>query len=116
VEVDLTPDQTAFIRQAIDAGCLRHPEDAVQEVLSLWEQRERRSLQAPAGSTLRIPCGNLPTRSNGDVALAFPQRSRRRADSAPGKAAAAYHLPIIISHRYLLPPCIPLLTYLYLKV
>ena len=42
MEVDLTPDQTAFIRQAIDAGRLHHPEEAVREALSLSEERERR--------------------------------------------------------------------------
>jgi Arc/MetJ-type ribon-helix-helix transcriptional regulator len=42
MEVDLTPDQTALIRQAIDAGRLGRPEEAVQEALSLWEERERR--------------------------------------------------------------------------
>jgi len=42
MEVDLTPDQTAFIRQAIDAGRLGRPEEAIQEALSLWEERERR--------------------------------------------------------------------------
>jgi len=42
MEVDLTPDQTAFIRQAIDSGRLHRPEEAVREALSLWEERERR--------------------------------------------------------------------------
>jgi Arc/MetJ-type ribon-helix-helix transcriptional regulator len=42
MEVEPTPDQTAFIRQAIEAGRLHRPEEAVQEALSLWEQRERR--------------------------------------------------------------------------
>jgi putative addiction module CopG family antidote len=42
MEVDLTPDQTAFVRQAIEAGRLQRPEEAVREALSLWEERERR--------------------------------------------------------------------------
>ena len=42
MEVRLTPDQEAFVRQAIAAGRLHNAEDAVQEALSLWEQRERR--------------------------------------------------------------------------
>ena len=41
MKVDFTPDQKAFIRQAIDAGRLLREEDAVQEALSLWEDRER---------------------------------------------------------------------------
>jgi Arc/MetJ-type ribon-helix-helix transcriptional regulator len=42
MEVHLTDDQKAFIRQAIDAGRIAREEDAVQEALSLWERRERR--------------------------------------------------------------------------
>jgi Arc/MetJ-type ribon-helix-helix transcriptional regulator len=45
MEVDLTPDQNAFVRQAIEAGRLHRPEEAVQEALSLWEERERRRLE-----------------------------------------------------------------------
>src|SRR5882757_4800091 len=41
MEVNLTPDQKAFIRQAIESGRLHREEDAVQEALSLWEERER---------------------------------------------------------------------------
>jgi putative addiction module CopG family antidote len=41
MEVHLTPDQQAFVRQAIESGRLRRAEDAIQEALSLWEERER---------------------------------------------------------------------------
>jgi putative addiction module CopG family antidote len=41
MEVHLTPDQKAFIRQAIESGRFLHEEDAVKEALSLWEERER---------------------------------------------------------------------------
>jgi putative addiction module CopG family antidote len=41
MEVHLTPDQKAFVRQAIESGRLRREEDAVKEALSLWEERER---------------------------------------------------------------------------
>jgi len=41
MEVRLTPDQKAFVRQAIQSGRLRREEDAVQEALALWEERER---------------------------------------------------------------------------
>jgi Arc/MetJ-type ribon-helix-helix transcriptional regulator len=44
MDVRLTADQEAFIRQAIETGRLRHEEDAVQEVMLLWEERERRQL------------------------------------------------------------------------
>jgi putative addiction module CopG family antidote len=41
MEVQLTPDQKAFARQAIESGRLCREEDAVKEALSLWEERER---------------------------------------------------------------------------
>jgi len=41
MEVHLTPDQKAFVRQAIESGRLRREEDAVKEALALWEERER---------------------------------------------------------------------------
>ncbi len=44
MEVQLTPDQEAFIRQAIESGRLHRQEDAVREAMSLWEERERRRL------------------------------------------------------------------------
>ena len=41
MEVRLTPDQEAFVRQAIESGRLSRAEDAVEEALALWEERER---------------------------------------------------------------------------
>jgi len=41
MEVRLTPDQEAFVRQAIESGRIHRPEDAVEEALRLWEERER---------------------------------------------------------------------------
>jgi putative addiction module CopG family antidote len=45
MEVQLTPDQKSFVRQAIESGRLRREEDAVKEALTLWEERERRRLE-----------------------------------------------------------------------
>jgi putative addiction module CopG family antidote len=41
MNVDLTPDQKAFARRAIESGRLHSEQDAVQEALALWEERER---------------------------------------------------------------------------
>lgn len=41
MDVQLTPDQKAFARRAIESGRLHSEEDAVQEALALWEERER---------------------------------------------------------------------------
>jgi len=41
MEVQLTHDQKAFARRAMESGRLRSEEEVVQEALSLWEERER---------------------------------------------------------------------------
>ncbi len=41
MDVQLTPDQQAFARRAIDSGRLHSEADAIQEALALWEERER---------------------------------------------------------------------------
>jgi Arc/MetJ-type ribon-helix-helix transcriptional regulator len=42
MEVELTPDQVAFARRAVEDGRLHGEEDAVTEALALWEERERK--------------------------------------------------------------------------
>ncbi len=42
MQVQLTDDQKAFIREGIQAGRFARGEDALREALSLWEVRERR--------------------------------------------------------------------------
>ena len=41
MDVQLNPGQKAFARRAIESGRLRSEQDAVQEALTLWEERER---------------------------------------------------------------------------
>jgi putative addiction module CopG family antidote len=41
MKVNISPDQKAFIREAIENGRFRSEEDALQEALALWEERER---------------------------------------------------------------------------
>ena len=49
MDVELTTDQKAFVRQAIESGRLHREEDAIQEALSLWEERERTRAEILAG-------------------------------------------------------------------
>jgi len=42
MEVHLTADQEAFVRQGIAAGRYASESEAVAEALSLWEERERK--------------------------------------------------------------------------
>jgi Arc/MetJ-type ribon-helix-helix transcriptional regulator len=41
MDVQLTPDQMALVRRAIESGRLQSEEAVVQEALALWEERER---------------------------------------------------------------------------
>ena len=41
MDVQLTSDQKAFARRAVESGRLRTEQDAVHEALALWEERER---------------------------------------------------------------------------
>src|SRR4051812_22509656 len=45
MNVDLTPDQRALVKRAIESGRFSHEEEAVREALALWEERERRRLE-----------------------------------------------------------------------
>lgn len=43
--MQFTPDQKAFVREAIESGRLEREEDAVKQGLILWEERERRRIE-----------------------------------------------------------------------
>src|ERR687892_1400796 len=45
MNVELTPDQRAFVQKAIESGRFSREEEAVQEAMALWEERERRRLE-----------------------------------------------------------------------
>ncbi len=42
MEIVLTPEQQDFVRRAVESGRFKRAEDAVQEALGLWIERERR--------------------------------------------------------------------------
>ena len=41
MEIQLSPEQQAFVRQNVESGRLQRPEEAAQEAFSLWAERER---------------------------------------------------------------------------
>ncbi|HMF74113.1 MAG TPA: hypothetical protein VK604_00480 [Bryobacteraceae bacterium] len=45
MEVQLTSDQQAFARRAIESGRFQTEQDAVHEALALWEERERQRVE-----------------------------------------------------------------------
>ena len=56
MEVKLTVDQKAFVRETIESGRLKREEDAVREALALWEERERtRAETLAAVDEARLP-------------------------------------------------------------
>ena len=84
MDVQLTPDQKAFVRQAIESGRLQREEDAVTEALSLWEERERRRLEILAAvdeaeASLARGEGRIVTQeSMHELAESVQQRGRAR--------------------------------------
>ncbi len=52
MDVQLTPDQQALVSAAIASGRLHRPEEAMDEALLLWEERERRRLEILAAVEL----------------------------------------------------------------
>ena len=45
MEIELTPEQSDFIRVGLDQGRYSRAEDAVQDALELWVNRERARLE-----------------------------------------------------------------------
>jgi len=84
MEVQLTPDQKAFIKHAIEAARFNHEEDALKEALSLWEERERQraeflaSLIDANASLARGEGRTITEQSMRELAEAVKQRGRTR--------------------------------------
>ena len=80
VEIQLTPRQKAFVRQAVDSGRLQCEEDAVREALALWEVRERARVElllAFDETEADLEAGNYPDLHRRD-ATATGLRARAR--------------------------------------
>jgi Arc/MetJ-type ribon-helix-helix transcriptional regulator len=83
MEVQLTSGQKAFARRAIESGRFQREEDAVEEALALWEDRERRrmvflSTVEDARASLALSEGRVIT-EEGMRELADELRDRGRA-------------------------------------
>jgi putative addiction module CopG family antidote len=84
MDVKLTPDQKAFIRDAIESGRLKREEEAVKEALALWEERERARAQILAAvgeadaSLARGEARIITQQSMQDLAAEVKQRGRAR--------------------------------------
>jgi len=84
MEVQLTPDQEAFVRQAIEAGRVHSEEEAILEALSLWEERERSRAEILAAvdaaeASLALGKGRIITeQSISELAEEVKRRGRAR--------------------------------------
>ena len=84
MEIRPTPDQEALIRHAIASGRIGRPEDAVQEAMVLWEERERERAEILAAidvaeASLLQDAGHLVTpESMQRLAEEVKQRGRAR--------------------------------------
>ena len=93
MNVDLTPDQRAFARRAIESGRFSNEEEAVQEALRLWEERERRRLEILAAldeAEASLTRGEgIPITEESMKALAEETKQRlRRRIAAEGSATS----------------------------
>ena len=88
MNVQLTPDQRAFVRQAIESGRFQREEEAVQEALALWEERERTRAEILAAvdvaeASLTRGTGVVINEASVTALVAtIKQRGRRRLTSA----------------------------------
>ena len=56
MNVELTADQRPFVQKAIESGRFTREEEAIEEALARWEERERRRLEIIAmGQASEIP-------------------------------------------------------------
>ena len=84
MNVELTPDQRAFVRKAIESGRFTREEQAVEEALALWEERERRRLEIIAmvgeaqASLARGEGREITEASMTALAAEVKERGRRR--------------------------------------
>ena len=84
MDVQLTADQKAFARHAIETGRIHHEDEVVQEALALWENRERTRLEILAtldsaeSSIARGKGRAISEQSMMDLATEVKQRGRAR--------------------------------------
>ena len=84
MEVNLTPDQRAFARRAVESGRLRSEQEAVEEALALWEERERKraefllSLEDAKASLLAGEGRDITEESMQALAAEVKERGRSR--------------------------------------
>ena len=84
MNVQLTPEQQAFARRAVESGRLQSEEAAVHEALALWEERERQraefllTLEEARASVARGEGREVTPESMQQLATEVKERGRAR--------------------------------------
>lgn len=92
MQIELTPEQQEFVREAVASGRFRRPEDAVQAALTLWIERERR--RAEILSAVDLAKASID-RGEGIEITAEAMRSLAERVKREGRAQlAAAHRPV----------------------
>ncbi len=81
MEVQLTADQEAFVRSAVDSGRFARQEDALHEAMLLWERQERRRAEILAAvdqAEASLARGEGLTIASDDDAAQLAGRIKRR--------------------------------------
>jgi putative addiction module CopG family antidote len=92
MNVELTPDQRAFVQKAIESGRFTREEEAIEEALVLWERRERRRLEIIAmvdeaeASLARGEGREITKESMKALAEEIKERGRRRLAAEQAKS------------------------------
>jgi putative addiction module CopG family antidote len=88
MKIELTPDQRAFVRDAVASGRIRSEDDAIREALALWEHRERAraeilaNLAAAEAALARGEGRTITEESMRELAAEVKQRGRIRLAAA----------------------------------
>jgi Arc/MetJ-type ribon-helix-helix transcriptional regulator len=120
MQIDLTPEQQDFVRQAVASGRFERPEDAVQAAMTRWIERERRRAEILAavdiakaaidrgeghrnhpGLHARMGRGRKTPRPGADCRRATP----RGVGASPGTAGAGRARQHLELYRHGKPQC-----------
>ena len=99
MKVHISPEQRAFIREGIESGRFRTEEDAVQEALALWEERERLRSEILAAVD---KAENSITRGEGRTITRASMRHSQRRQTTRSFAhlpKAEFQYPLMPRHR-----------------
>jgi Arc/MetJ-type ribon-helix-helix transcriptional regulator len=91
MQINLTPEQQDFVRQAVKSGRIERPEDAVQAALALWIESERRRAEIIA--SVDIAKGSIDRGEGAEITRASMLALAEDVKRLGRAALAAEHRP-----------------------